>query len=146
MIRVSERNEFNVKCDQRVQYMRLEVLMVSWDTVPYYAYDLVDRYQHFEGTCCLHLECLKKKIYTLKMDALGLPQMLVPVPLWRLRQHLHTKYWYLPTKLHGVISQETVILKKFIVSITQIYKTLKRKISNIGYIIGNNLYLMNSFM
>lgn len=98
-----------------------------------------------EPAACI-LSVSRKKIYTLKMDALGLPQMLVPVPLWRLRQHLHTKYWYLPTKLHGVISQETVILKKFSVSITQIYKTLKRKISNIGYIIGNNLYLMNSFM
>jgi hypothetical protein len=80
VIRLSEKNEFDVKSDQRVQYtgMRLQVLVVSWDTVPC---DLVDRYQHFEGTCCLHLWGFKNKIYTLKMDAIGLAQTLVPVPL-----------------------------------------------------------------
>jgi hypothetical protein len=84
MIRISEKKKFNMKSDQRVQYMRLEVLMevnkimVSWDAVPC---DLVDRYQHFEGTCYPHLQGLKNKIYALKMDAIGLPQTLVPLLL-----------------------------------------------------------------
>jgi hypothetical protein len=84
VIRVSEKKEFNMKSDQRVQCVRLEVLMgvnkimVSWDVVPC---DLMDRYQHFEGTCCPHLQGLKNKIYVLKKDALDLPQTLVPVLL-----------------------------------------------------------------
>jgi hypothetical protein len=81
LIKVSEKMEFNMKCDQKVQYVRHEVLMavnskiMLWEVAPF---SFINRYSIL---CCPYLQGLQKKIYTLKMDATCLPKTLVPVLL-----------------------------------------------------------------
>jgi hypothetical protein len=48
----------------------------------------------------------------LKMDAIGLPQTLVPLLLWRLRQHLPSKYWYCTYQTTWCCSPRDCNLKK----------------------------------
>jgi hypothetical protein len=66
-------------------------ITVSWDTMQC---SLVYRYQHFRGICCLHLQSSRGECLL----------------LWRWRQHVPLKHWYLPTTLYAITFQETVIL------------------------------------
>lgn len=68
------------------------VRMEFWDVIPH---NLVDRYQYFERSCCLHLQ-----------DRRVTPTLLS----WRLRQQVPLKFWCLPTKLHSNTFQKTIIL------------------------------------
>jgi hypothetical protein len=70
-------------------YMRFEVLTavrmtMFWVVAPC---RLVGRYQRLGETHCLHLQP------------------------WRWKQYVYPKRWYLPTSLHGVISQKNYIVK-----------------------------------
>jgi hypothetical protein len=66
--------------------------MEFWDVIPH---NLVDRYQHFERSCSLHL-----------LDRRVTPTLLP----WRWRQQVPLKFWYLSTKLHSITFQKTIIL------------------------------------
>jgi hypothetical protein len=66
--------------------------VVVWVVTPY---SLVERYQHFRGTFCLHLE--RRRVDT---------PVLLP---WR-QELVSSKRWYPSTTLHTITSQKTVIL------------------------------------